>query len=42
MQDKKKIILEHKKNLKEIKRHNRSYYIEDNPKISDAEYDKIW
>ena len=41
MQDKKKIILEHKKNLKEIKRHNRSYYIEDNPKISDAEYDKI-
>lgn len=35
------IILNHKKNLKIIKKHNKNYYIDDKPEITDAEYDKI-
>ena len=41
MQDKKKIIAEHKKIISIIKKHNNSYYIYDNPTISDSEFDKI-
>ena len=37
MQDKKKIIAEHKKIISIIKKHNNSYYIYDNPTISDSE-----
>ena len=38
---KKEIIFKHKKNLDILKKHNKNYYIDDKPKISDAEYDKI-
>ena len=41
MQDKKKIIAEHKKIISIIKKHNNSYYIYDNPTISDSEFYKI-
>ena len=39
--DKKKVLEKHKKILKIIKRHNKNYFIHDNPEISDYEYDKI-
>ena len=38
---KKEIIFKHKKNLDTLKKLNKNYYIDDNPKVSDAEYDKI-
>ena len=38
---KEKIILKHKKILKELKKHNKKYFIDDNPEISDAEFDQI-
>ena len=38
----KKIIDELKKIRKEIETHNRLYYVEDNPTISDADYDKLF
>jgi DNA ligase (NAD+) len=41
MQKKKNIINLYKKKIKNIKEHNKSYFIKDNPKISDSEYDKI-
>ncbi len=41
MQDKKNLLIEHKKILNTIKEHNKNYFTYDNPKISDAEYDKI-
>ena len=41
MLKKKGIISKHKKNLDILKNHNKNYYIDDKPKISDAEYDKI-
>ena len=41
MQKKKSIIAEHKKILSLIKKYNKNYYIDDSPKVSDAEYDKI-
>jgi len=41
MQEKKNIINLYKKKIKNIKEHNKSYFIKDNPKISDSEYDKI-
>ena len=28
--------------IAEIERHNHAYYIEDNPKVSDAEYDRLF
>jgi len=37
-----KIIAELKKLRDEINRHNRLYYVEDNPTISDAEYDRLF
>tara|TARA_B100001057_G_scaffold344057_1_gene345005 strand:- start:3077 stop:5113 length:2037 start_codon:yes stop_codon:yes gene_type:complete len=39
--DKKKITKEHKEILKIIRKNNKFYYIDDNPKISDSEFDKI-
>ena len=41
MHEKKKIIEEHKKNLHIIKKHNKNYFVNDDPKISDFEYDKL-
>ena len=41
MQDKKILLAEHKKIIDSIKEHNKNYFIYDNPKISDFEYDKI-
>ena len=41
MQKKKSIIAEHKKILSLIKKYNKNYYIDDSPKVSDAEFDKI-
>ena len=38
---KKDIISKHKKNLDILKKHNKHYFTDDNPLISDAEYDKI-
>ena len=41
MLKKKEIIFNHKENLKIIKKHNKNYYINDKPEITDAEYDQI-
>ena len=41
MKEKQNIIKEHKKILKIIKKHNKNYYSQDNPTISDSEFDKI-
>ena len=41
MQDKKILLAEHKKIIDSIREHNKNYFIYDNPKISDSEYDKI-
>ena len=41
MKNKEKIIKDFKKKLDILKAHNKSYFEEDNPKISDHEYDKI-
>ena len=41
MKSKEKIIKDFKKKLDILKAHNNSYFNEDNPKISDNEYDKI-
>ncbi len=39
--DKKKIIFEHKKKIELLKENNKYYFIDDNPKITDDEYDKL-
>ena len=39
--NKKKIINEYKKKIENLKLHNKYYFTEDSPKISDAKYDKI-
>ena len=41
MSKKLEIIDNYKKKIKELKKHNNLYYNEDNPKISDFEYDKL-
>ena len=41
MRKKLEIIDNYKKKIKELKKHNNLYYNEDNPKISDFEYDKL-
>ena len=41
MKNKKEIIKNYKKKLNILKKHNKYYFVEDNPKISDSEYDKI-
>ena len=41
MSIKKDIISKHKKNLKILKKHNKNYYINDKPTISDSDYDQI-
>lgn len=37
-----KVIAEHEKLKREINEHNRLYYVEDHPAISDAEYDRLF
>ena len=41
MSNKFKIISTYKKKISEIQKHNKFYFLKDNPKITDAEYDKI-
>ena len=41
MENKKKIFNQYKKKINELKKHNEAYFNKDNPKISDAEYDKL-
>ena len=41
MSNESQIKLLYKKKLKEIKKHNKLYFLKDSPKISDFEYDKI-
>ena len=41
MLEDKKIISKHKKLLDSIKKNNKHYYLDDKPKISDSDYDKI-
>ena len=36
-----KIINQFKKKIQDLKHHNKKYYINDNPEISDLEYDKL-
>ena len=41
MNDKIKIVNQYKKKIKILKQHNKSYFNEDAPKISDADYDEL-
>ena len=41
MEDKKKLLKLYKKKIKNLKLHNKFISIDDKPKISDAEYDKL-
>ena len=41
MRNKKTIVSEYKKKINILKKHNKYYYDDDNPKISDSEYDKL-
>ena len=41
MSTKDKIIGKHKKIINELKKHNEYYFVNDKPKITDYEYDKI-
>ena len=42
MENKKKILGKHKSILQLLKKHNKLYFLSDNPKISDDEYDQIF
>ena len=41
MNNKQKIINQHIKLISELKKHNNLYFNQDNPQISDADYDRI-
>ena len=41
MGNKIQIINQYKKKIKELVKHNKFYFLDDNPKISDSEYDKL-
>ena len=41
MSKKDEIINKFKKLVLDLKKHNKFYYVEDSPKISDAEYDSL-
>ena len=41
MKNKKEIINDYKEKIKSLKRHNKLYYTDDNPKISDSDYDHL-
>ena len=41
MENKKKIINLHKEKIKNLKRHNKLYFKDDRPQISDSKYDEI-
>ena len=41
MKDKKKIVKEYKEKIKELKKQNKIYFSDDNPQITDSDYDLI-
>ncbi len=41
MVEKNKILKQFKAKIKDLKKHNKFYYIDDNPKLTDAEYDSL-
>ena len=41
MKDKSKIIKEFRSKINELRDHNKYYFSEDNPKITDAKYDEL-
>ena len=41
MKHKKIIFNEYQNKIKLLKIHNKSYFVEDSPKVSDADYDKL-
>ena len=41
MDEKKNIVKKYKSKIAQIKEHNKSYFIKDNPKISDSQYDTL-
>tara|TARA_B100000242_G_scaffold186673_1_gene134236 strand:+ start:179 stop:361 length:183 start_codon:yes stop_codon:yes gene_type:complete len=41
MNEKNKILGEYKNKLNQLKIHSKLYFIDDNPKITDAEFDKL-
>ena len=41
MKNKDEILKKYNEKLSNLKKHNKFYFTDDNPKISDAEYDKI-
>ena len=41
MKNKNIILYEYQKKIKLLKIHNKSYFVDDSPKVSDADYDKL-
>ena len=41
MDIKKKILIQYKKIINTLEKHNKHYFINDNPTITDSEFDKI-
>ena len=41
MKNKKKIVKKYKEKIKELKKHNKLYFTDDNPQITDSDYDLI-
>ena len=41
MKHKKIILNEYQNKIKLLKIHNKSYFVKDSPKVSDADYDKL-
>ncbi len=39
--EKSKIIIQYKKRISELKKHNKKYFSEDKPEVTDAQYDKL-
>ena len=39
--EKSKIINQYKKRISELKKHNKKYFSDDKPEVTDAQYDKL-